>query len=195
MKFPLLSLTLVAWCCRAGLAENPHVFLGVGDTAPEFSASDDQGKIWKSSDYVGKSLVVLFFYPADLTAGCTQQACGFQEDLADLKAAGATVVGISGDSVQNHQLFKQTHSLSFPLLSDEDGKVARSFGVPVRSGGEIARIVAGQQKTLVRGVTAQRWTFVIGLDGTIIHRNTNVDVANDSRMVLKLIRQLTASTQ
>jgi len=195
MKLPFLSLTLAALSCGAGLAENPNVFLGEGDVAPELTALDDQGKIWKSSDHVGKNLVVLFFYPADLTSGCTKQACGFQKDLEELKAAGATVVGVSGDSVTNHQLFKKTHSLSFPLLSDEDGKVARSFGVPVRNGGEIARIVQGEQKKLVRGVTAQRWTFVIGLDGTVIHRDTNVDAANDSRTVLKLVRQLTASTQ
>lgn len=105
------------------------------------------------------------------------------------------MVGVSGDGVKNHQLFKKAHSLSFPLLADEEGKVAAAFGVPIRRGGKITRVVQGHEKTLTRGVTAQRWTFVIGLDGTIIHKNTAVDVANDSQSVLKVIRHLTASTQ
>ena len=194
MKYLLFSLAFAASCCVAS-AENPTVSLDHGDVAPDLIAVDDQGKIWKSSDYVGKNVVVIFFYPADLTNGCTRQACGFQRHLKDLKAAGATVVGVSGDSVTNHQLFKKAHSLSFPLLADEDGKVAGAYGVPVRGGGKITRIVRGQQKKLIRGVTAQRWTFVVGLDGTIIDRNTTVDADSDSQSVLKLVRQLTASTR
>ncbi len=195
MKFVFLIAILAANLCRDSFAENPAVSLEQGDLAPKLQAVDDAGQIWDSSDHIGKNVVVVFFYPADLTSGCTAQACGFQRQLAELKAAGADVVGVSGDSVTNHQLFKQTHSLSFPLLADEDGKVAEAFGVPVRSGGQITRVVEGQQKQLIRGVTAQRWTFVIGLDGTIIHKNTAVNAANDSQSVLKVIRQLTVSTQ
>ena len=127
--------------------------------------------------------------------GCTRQARSFQSRLADLKAAGVTVVGVSGDSVHNHQLFKRAHALRFPLLADEDGKVAEAFGVPVRKGGRLFKIVNGKKKLLVRGVTAQRWTFVIGRDGNILHKNTDVNAASDSKSVLKAVRQLTASTQ
>lgn len=189
-------LTLLAACpCSHSFAENPSVSLEQGDLAPKLKAVDDTGRIWDSSAHIGKNVVVVFFYPADLTSGCTAQACGFQKHLADLKAAGADVVGVSGDSVTNHQLFKQAHSLSFPLLADEDGKVAEAFGVPVRGGGKITRLVRGQQKQLTRGVTAQRWTFVIGRNGTIIHKDTAVNAAGNSQSVLKVIRQLTASTQ
>lgn len=173
--------------------ETHLVCLTSGDLAPEFTAIDDEGQKWNSVDYVGREVVVVYFYPADMTNGCTSQACGFQKQLNEIKNAGITVVGVSGDSPQNHQLFKTAHSLNFPLLADEDGKVAQLFGVPTREGGEITRVVKGEQKTLIRGVTAQRWTFVIGLDGTIIHKNTKVDAARDSESVLKVVRQLTAS--
>lgn len=195
MKSLFVSITFVAAFCAPLAAENPLVSLEHGDPAPRLTATDDTGQVWKSSDHVGKSVVVVFFYPADLTNGCVRQACGFQRHLKELKDAGATVVGVSGDSVKNHQLFKKTHSLSFPLLADENGKAAKAFGVPIRRGGNITRVVQGHEKTLTRGVTAQRWTFVIGLDNTIIHKNTAVDVANDSQSVLKVIRHLTASTQ
>ena len=166
-----------------------------GDPVPEFRAVDDTGEVWNSIDHVGKEVIVVYFYPADLTKDCTKQACGFQKRLSELKQAGITVVGVSGDKSANHQLFKKLHSLKFPLLSDEDGKVAKAFGVPIRQGGQITQVIDGQQKTLDRGVTAQRWTFVIGLDGTIIHKNTQVSAETDCDSVLNVVRQQTASTQ
>ncbi len=192
---PFLFTIFAAFLCGHVVAESRVVSLEHGDPAPEMTAVDDSGRIWKSSDHIGKNVIVVFFYPADLTKGCTQQACGFQKQLKEFQAAGAQIVGVSGDSIDNHQLFKKAHSLSFPLLSDQDGKVAAAFGVPTRDGGSITRVLQGHQKKLVRGVTAQRWTFVIGLDGKIIHKNTAVDAAKDSQSVLKIIRQLTASAQ
>lgn len=175
-------------------AETP-ITLTTGDKVPDFQAVDDEGKVWKSSDHVGRNIVVVYFYPADMTRDCTRQACGFQKHLDEIQQAGVQVVGISGDKSRNHQLFKKLHSLKFPLLSDEDGKVANAFGVPTRSGGQITRLVDGQQEVLSRGVTAQRWTFVIGLDGTIIHKNTKVTASTDCESVLKVVQRLTASSQ
>ncbi|MCP4787418.1 MAG: peroxiredoxin [Fuerstiella sp.] len=177
------------------LAENPYVSLNEGALAPKFEAHDDRGNLWRSSDHIGKSMLVVYFYPADMTVGCTAQACGFRDQLKDLKQAGVTVVGISGDSSGNHKLFKKAHSLNFPLLADEDGKVAHAFGVPVRGGGRITRIIQGRQQKLVRGVTAQRWTFVIDRDGRIVRRKTDVKAPADGKSVLTFVRQLTASTQ
>ena len=137
----------------------------------------------------------VYFYPADLTSVCTSQACSFRDQHAALEREGVKVVGISGDSVKTHKLFKKTHSLEFPLLSDSEGRVADRFGVPTRRGGKITRVIDGRQQILTRGVTARRWTFVIGLDGRIVTRNTNVEPANDGRQVLNLVRQLTASNQ
>ena len=193
----MIRFALIAWLLAQTIVcdaeDSPVVCLSAGDQAPEFTAVDDQGNEWKSTDYIGRELVVVYFYPADMTRGCTAQACGFQKRLDELKRAGVSVIGVSGDSPMNHQLFKEAHSLDFPLLSDNDVKVAQSFVFPTREGGEITQVVKGEQKTLVRGVTAQRWTFVVGLDGKIIHKNTKVDAASDCDSVLKIVRQLTAS--
>lgn len=104
--------------------------LSVGDPAPQFTLLDDEGKEWKSSEHYGKKIVVVYFYPADMTGGCTKQACGFRDDMSKLNSEGIEVVGVSGDSVRNHQLFKQAHDLNFTLLADTEGKVAEKFGVP-----------------------------------------------------------------
>lgn len=189
------TLLLTILMSGSALAAEGPVTLAPGDSVPEFSAIDDKGEVWDSIDHVGKEVIVVYFYPADLTKDCTKQACGFQKRLRELKAAGVSVVGVSGDKSANHQLFKKLHSLKFPLLSDEAGKVAEAFGVPTRQGGEITQLIDGQQETLSRGVTAQRWTFVIGLDGTIIHKNTQVSAENDCDSVLNVVRQLTASAQ
>src|SRR3954462_7891230 len=96
----------------------------VGDKAPAFESVDESGKPFKSSDVVGKKVVVLYFYPADFTGGCTKQACGFRDDVEKLNSKGVTVIGVSGDSVATHKLFKSHHKLNFPLLADEKGTVA-----------------------------------------------------------------------
>ncbi|MCP4172945.1 MAG: peroxiredoxin [Fuerstiella sp.] len=189
---PVIFLLLAPALC---LAEDPFVSLNEGALAPRFEAHDDSGKLWRSTDHVGKSMLVVYFYPADMTVGCTAQACGFRDQIEEFKQAGATVIGVSGDSSGNHKLFKKAHALNFPLLADEDGKVAQAFGVPVRGGGRITRIIQGKQEKLVRGVTAQRWTFVIDRTGRIVHRRTNVKAPGDGKSVLKFVRQLTASTQ
>lgn len=173
--------------------EKNEVVIGVGDPAPQFEAIDDNGMKWKSEDHVGQKILVVYFYPADLTGGCTKQACGFRDDSAELEKAGITVVGVSGDSPENHQLFRKIHSLNFTLLADQDGQVARAFGVPVREGATIMRTIDGVEKSLTRGVTASRWTYVIGLDGRILYKNTSVDAAADSKSVLKAVGLLSAA--
>jgi peroxiredoxin Q/BCP len=170
------------------LAAAPKVELKVGDPAPLFESTDDEGKPWKLSDHVGKKIIVVYFYPADMTGGCTKQACSFRDDLSKLTEQGVLVVGVSGDSVKNHQIFKKAHKLNFPLLADEDGSVARKFGVPLRPGGQVTvKDAEGQEVVLKRGVTASRWTFVIGKDGKIIYKNTMVNPAQDSKHILELV--------
>jgi peroxiredoxin Q/BCP len=160
----------------------------VGEPAPEFEATDDKGQAWKSSDHVGKKVLVVYFYPADLTGGCTKQACGFRDDLDKLADKGVEVVGVSGDSVKNHQLFKKVHKLNFSLLADEEGDIAKKFGVPVGKGGEFkTKDSEGNEVTLKRGVTIQRWTVVIDKDGKVIAKSAVKDAAGDSKNILKLI--------
>jgi peroxiredoxin Q/BCP len=182
----LLTVSCVLFFSQG--AEQPDIVVEAGDPAPAFEAKDQDGKVWKSTEVVGKKILVVYFYPADLTGGCTKQACGFRDRQDELKEAGVQVVGVSGDSVENHRLFRKVHNLNFPLLADEDGSVARSFGVPLRDGATITRSVDGVEAKLTRGVTASRWTFVIGLDGKILHKNTNVNAAKDSEAVLQIAR-------
>ncbi len=164
------------------------VDLKVGDAAPKFEALDDKGELWKSADHVGKKTIVVYFYPADMTGGCTKQACGFRDDYGKLEDAGVEVVGVSGDSVRNHQLFKKAEGLNFTLLADTEGNVAEAFGVPhVKGEKSITRQIDGKDEILLRTVTAQRWTFVISKDGKIIAKNTKVNAAEDSQAILKLI--------
>jgi peroxiredoxin Q/BCP len=168
------------------------VDLKVGDAAPSFESTDDQGKTWKSADHIGKGVVVIYFYPADLTGGCTKQACGFRDDMKKLTDKGVEVVGVSGDSVKNHQLFKDVHKLNFTLLADEDGSVAKKFGVPITVNPKPAKVKdgAGKDIELTRGVSAQRWTFVIGKNGKIVAKDTKVAAADDSKKILKLVEEL-----
>lgn len=175
----------VAFSALSAMADD----LNVGDAAPVFSSTDDEGKAWKSEDHVGKKIVVVYFYPADCTGGCTKQAQGFRDDMETLTKKGVEVVGVSGDSVKNHQLFKKLEKLNFALLADEDGSVAKKFGVPLGKGGE-AKNPLDASAPLVRGVTAKRWTFVIGKDGKIVMKNTEVKAAEDSKAVLKVVETL-----
>ena len=186
-------LALVAFSCGNLCAMAAEmVDLKVGDKAPAFEALDDSGKAWKSSEHVGKKIVVVYFYPADMTGGCTKQACGFRDKLSELSKQGIEVVGVSGDSVKNHQLFKQEHDLTFPLLADTEGKVAEAFGVPVTAGEKkvTAKFKTGKEEVLIRTVTTARWTFVIGKDGKIAAKNTKVAAAEDPQAVLDTIEKL-----
>src|SRR5207253_5281877 len=131
--FAMSILGFAAFTLGGALAGEKKV--KIGDPAPAFQSVDDQGKPWKSADHVGKKkTLVLYFYPADFTGGCTAQACSFRDDIEKLNDRGIEVVGISGDSVPTHKLFKNYNKLNFTLLSDEKGDVAKLFGVPVTIG-------------------------------------------------------------
>jgi peroxiredoxin Q/BCP len=191
-RMGLAALVLGVFGLLAGIgsAADDKTDLKVGDKAPVFTSTDDQGKEWKSTDHVGKKVVVVYFYPADLTGGCTKQACGFRDDAKKLADKGIEVIGVSGDSVKNHQLFKKVHKLNFTLLADEDGAVAKKFGVPLTAGGTFKFKGDGGEIELKRGVTAKRWTFVIDKDGKIAHKNTDVKAAEDSKQILEKLEKL-----
>jgi peroxiredoxin Q/BCP len=183
-----LALAALVLCNSLSAGSNR---VKVGDPAPKFTSTDDQGKEWKSGNHIGKKIVVVYFYPADLTGGCTKQACGFRDDLAKLTDLGVEVVGISGDSVKNHQLFKKVHKLPFTLLADEEGAVAKKFGVPVNKGGTFKyKDEDGNFHSLVRGVTTARWTFVIDKGGKIAMVNNKVNAAEDSKKIIETVKNL-----
>jgi len=132
--------------------------LKVGDKAPDFTLQSDKGEMVTLSDFFGKSAVVLYFYPKDNTPGCTKEACSFRDNLDEIIAKRAVVLGISPDSLKSHQNFVKKQELNFTLLSDPDHKVAELFGA------------WGEKK--MYGKTYEgilRTTFIIGKDGTIKH--------------------------
>lgn len=103
--------------------------LQLGDKIPEFSATDSNGATFESTSIVGKKPVVIYFYPKDNTPGCTAQACSFRDQYEDFKDLGAEVIGISSDSITSHEKFAQQYQLPFILLSDNDKKIRKLFGV------------------------------------------------------------------
>lgn len=192
MKLSTLALcACVVGCGWLFAATTSAAELKVGDAAPVFEVMDDEGKAWKSSDYVGKKIVVVYFYPADCTGGCTAQAKGYRDGMKDLTSKDVVVVGVSGDTVGNHKLFKIKEMLNFPLLADVDGAVAGKFGVPFTKGEKTVKsVIAGKEESLTRNVTSQRWTFVIGKDGKIAHKNDKVKAADDPKAVAEIIAKL-----
>ncbi len=99
-----------------------------GDTAPTFKAKDQDGKDISLSDYKG-SKVALYFYPKDMTPGCTNQACNLRDNFAGLEKEGVVILGVSPDDETRHQKFIAKHELPFPLIADTDHEVIKAYGV------------------------------------------------------------------
>lgn len=175
----------------AGAQQNPVEGLAVGDVAPDFEALSDDGTVWRSGEKRDGRILVVYFYPAAMTGGCTTQACLFRDNRSKLLDMGADVVGVSGDRIANLRAFKGSNRLNFPLLSDTTGAIAEAFGVPTGDGGTITREVEGEEITLTRDVTASRWTFVIGRDGRIAYKAVDVDPEGDTAAVIAAIERLT----
>ena len=166
--------------------------LKVGDKAPVFKAVDENGKTWDAANVIGKNVLVVYFFPAAFTGGCTAEACAYRDHQDDFSKLGATVIGISGDEPQNLAYFRKANNLNFTLLSDSDGKVAKAFGVTTRSGGDMQRQIDGKTVDLKRGITAMRWTFIIGKDGKIIYKDDAVNPSTDYDKTLNKIKETLA---
>jgi peroxiredoxin Q/BCP len=136
--------------------------LSPGTTAPGFSLTDEQGNPVSLSDYAGRRVIV-YFYPAAGTPGCTAQACAFRDNLTDLSAAGLSVLGISPDSPEKLARFRDEQGLTFPLLSDPDREVMTAWG---------AYGAKQNYGRVTEGVI--RSTFVVEPDGTIGTAQYNV---------------------
>lgn len=147
----------------------------VGQDAPDFALPDETGRTVRLSDYKGKH-VILYFYPKDDTPGCTKEACNFRDDYQAYKDAGIEILGVSPDSPKSHTRFKQKYELPFPLLADEDNKIAEAYGVWT------SKKFRGRE---YMGVT--RTTFAIDPEGKISHVFENVDPAVHSAEVLQTL--------
>lgn len=105
-----------------------------GDLAPDFTAATQDGETITLSQYRGQKAVVIYFYPQDGTPICTRQACRFRDAYEEFLDAGAVVIGVSGDALERHRAFAQTHCLPFHLVSDADGAIRQAYGVRKRFG-------------------------------------------------------------
>lgn len=152
--------------------------LEIGTKAPDFSLPDQNGKIQKLSDHLGKK-VVLYFYPKDNTSGCTKQACGFAELYPHFSEKNAVVIGVSRDSVASHKKFEENYSLPFILLSDADRKVTEMYGV-------------WQEKKNYGKITmgVVRTTYLIDESGVIVKAAENVKAADDPSKSLEFLISL-----
>jgi thioredoxin-dependent peroxiredoxin len=174
----LLATLLIVVGIQVSSAQEPEkeVKLKPGDKAPGFQGQTDAGKTWKSKDHVGKKILVVYFYPKDMTPGCTKQACNYRDAQEQLKDKEVEVIGVSGDTVESHKKFKEEHDLNFTLLADPKGKIAKAFGVPTRE-------MAG-------GLIASRWTFIIDRDGRVAHKDEKGDATTDTATVLNVVEEL-----
>jgi peroxiredoxin Q/BCP len=163
-----------------------------GDKIGNFTALNNNGNLWKSSE-VNTPFLVVYFYPAAMTSGCTKQACAYRDDKSKLEKMGITVIGISGDKVENLKHFKESYHLNFTLLSDAEGKLAHKFGVPTSKGGSITKAFNGNNFLLTRGITASRWTFVLDKNRKIIYKNSKVNAAEDSKNIMEIISKIKKS--
>ena len=148
-----------------------------GDKAPDFTGIDQDGKAVSLEQFRGKKLI-LYFYPKDNTAGCTTEAQGFRDHLADFKALGYEVLGVSRDSVKSHCSFRDKQNLNFPLLSDKEETVCNLYGVL-------------KEKTMYgrKCFGIERSTFVIDPQGKIIHALRGVKAKTHVDELLELLKQ------
>ncbi len=123
--------------------------LAPGTQAPDFNGVDQDGKPIRLSDYAGRP-VVLYFYPADMTTGCTMEACAFRDDQDEFQGLGASVLGVSVQDSTSHREFRAKHDLNFPLIADPSKEICRAYNALGLLG------------------VAKRATYVIGPDGTIL---------------------------
>lgn len=179
-----LFIAACALVLAATAAEVP-----VGEKAPNFKAADQDGKPWILKEHLGGHYLVLYFYPAAMTGGCTKQACSYRDLINTTNDRAFEIVGISGDTPKNLKYFQKAEGLNFTLLSDPDGKIARAYGVPVKTGDKsITRTLDGKDVELSRSATTARWTFIIDPTGKIVYRDNEVKAAQDSDNVMTFLK-------
>ena len=146
--------------------------LSVGDAAPEFTLPDADDKLVSLSDYAGRKVIV-YFYPAALTPGCTVQACGLRDNMDELKKAGVEVLGISTDKPEKLSRFAEKELLNFTLLSDEDHQVCEQFGI------------WGEKSFMGKTYDGiHRISFLVDADGKVEHVFDDFKTSNHHDIVL-----------
>ena len=149
--------------------------LEIGTKAPDFSLPDQNGEMRSLSDYLGQK-VILYFYPKDMTSGCTKQACGFAELYPQFREKGAVVLGVSKDTVASHKRFEEKYGLPFTLLADPEKEVIRAYDVwkEKKNYGKVSMGVV-------------RTTYLIDEQGVIVRGSDKVKAAENPRQMLETL--------
>jgi len=147
-----------------------------GDKAPDFTLQSDKGDTVSLQDFIGKSDVVLYFYPRDNTSGCTKEACSFRDSHDEFQKRNVVVLGVSPDSVKSHQNFINKQDLNFTLLSDPERTTAQAYG----AWGE-KKMYGKTRMGIIRS------TFIIGQDGFVKHVYAKVKPADHGTEILETL--------
>lgn len=149
--------------------------LEIGTKAPDFSLPDQNGEMRSLSDYLGQK-VILYFYPKDMTSGCTKQACGFAELYPQFREKGAVVLGVSKDTVASHKKFEEKYGLPFTLLADPEKQVIQAYDVwkEKKNYGKVSMGVV-------------RTTYLIDEQGVIVRGSDKVKAAENPRQMLETL--------
>ena len=147
----------------------------INDKAPEFALKDTNGKIFRLKDFKGK-YIALYFYPKDMTPGCTKEACNLRDNYSELLKRNITIIGISVDNMESHDKFRKKYSLQFKLLCDTDGSVSKIYGV-YKKQSFLGKTYYGIKRT----------TFIINKERKIHAIITNVDVDKHADQIIGVI--------
>lgn len=146
-----------------------------GSKIPPFELYDQHGKLFKIDSVLGKKNLVIYFYPKDDTPGCTKEACSFRDQFADFEEANATVIGISGQSVESHANFAEKYNLNYTLLADTGNEIRKKFGVPSN----------------LFGLIPGRVTYVVDKKGEVVFMfNSQTKAEEHVSEAIKVIRDL-----
>lgn len=151
--------------------------LHIGEKVPSITLPASSGKEISLEDYKGKN-IVLYFYPKDMTPGCTTEACDFRDLSEEWEKANAVILGVSPDPLKKHEAFIEKHGLPFPLLSDEEKTAAEAFGV-----WQLKKTFGKEYMGIVRS------TFLINEEGILVKEWRNVRVKNHAEQVLHSLKE------
>lgn len=152
-------------------------FVNVGEQAPNFTLQNQDGEKVKLSDFEGRN-VVLYFYPKDMTPGCTTQACDFRDHHETFSDLNAVILGVSPDPIERHEKFIKKHDLPFQLLADEDHQVAEKYGV-----WQLKKMFGREYYGIVRS------TFIIDQDGNLMKEFRNIRVKGHVERALQYLKE------
>ena len=149
--------------------------ISVGSLIPSFELKDQNGQLFQIDSVLGKKNLVIYFYPKDDSPGCTKEACAFRDQFEVFEEADALIIGISAQSVESHFNFAQKHNLKFTLLSDNENKVRKLFGVP----------------TNFFGLISGRVTYIINKEGKVVYLfNSQTQAEKHVEEALRILQEI-----